>query len=300
MTIQNFQTFKYTMAQIVSLHAVSHTPVMINFPNAVSEKDKEDVYQAFKNFGDQVKKAKPDVLLLLSDDHVHNFFLNNLPAFCIGAAASYKAPVEHWLKVDKRVLPGDSSLGTFLLEKALQNDFDPSLSMELILDHGVVTPLELAGLPHTLAMVPILINCVQPPLPKMSRCYEFGEMIARVLLEDTTNKRVSVIASGGISHDLSTPRMGMVNEAFDRQFIEHLSQGQAQSAIQYATENVHLAGNGAEEVRMWLMAMGMSKAVAAFSNTKSEKNGHAPFQIDFYRALNDWYTGIGLGHWRLD
>ena len=288
------------MAKIVSLHAVSHTPVMINFPNAVSENDREQVYQAFKNVGEQILQARPDVLLLISDDHVHNFFLNNLPAFCIGAADAYPAPVEHWLKVEKRVLPGDSSLGTYLLERALHNDFDPSLSMELILDHGFITPLELSGLPHSLPIVPILINCVQPPLPKMSRCYQFGEMIARALLEDTTEKRISVLATGGISHDLSTPRMGMINEAFDRQFIEHLSQGQAQSAIQYATEHVHLAGNGAEEVRMWLMAMGMSKTIMAQSSSKFEINGHAPFEIDFYRALNDWYTGIGLGHWRLD
>jgi aromatic ring-opening dioxygenase catalytic subunit (LigB family) len=287
------------MAEIVSIHAVSHTPVMINFPQAVSPDARDQVYQAFKHFGQQVMQAQPDVLLLLSDDHVHNFFLNNMPAFCIGAAGNYQAPVEHWLKVDKRVLPGDSVLGSYLLEQALQNDFDPALSMELVLDHGFITPLELSGISSTIPIVPLLINCVQPPLPKMGRCYAFGEMIAKALLAHGSNQRVSVIASGGISHDLSTPRMGMINEAFDRQFIDHLCQGQAQQAIDFATQHVHLAGNGAEEIRMWLMAMGMSKALTDASLVKHPVNGHAPFELDFYQALHDWFTGIGLGHWKI-
>ncbi len=287
------------MAHIVSIHAVSHTPVMINFPDAVSDQDSQRVYAAFKHFGQQVMEARPDVLLILSDDHVHNFFLNNLPAFCIGAAGNYEAPVEHWLKVEKRTVPGDSGLGTYLLEKALEKDFDPALSMELVLDHGFITPLVLSGIPNQIPVVPVLINCVQPPLPKMGRCHAFGDMLAQALLEDRSDKRISVIASGGISHDLSTPRMGMINEAFDRRFIEHLRLGQAKEAIDFASQEVHTAGNGAEEVRMWLMAMGMGQALSRAGYLKHSINGHAAFELDFYQALENWYTGIGLGHWAL-
>jgi hypothetical protein len=69
-----------------------------------------------------------------------------------------------------------------------------------------------------------------------------------------------------------------------------------------------LAGNGAEEVRMWLMAMGMSKALVEanpltqmnqVSQERQSVNGHAEFQLDFYKALTHWYTGIGLGHWKV-
>ena len=290
------------MAEIVSIHAVSHTPVMINFPQAVSGAESQEVYQAFKRFGEQVLAARPDVLVILSDDHVHNFFLNNLPAFCIGAANAYPAPIEHWLKVEKKVLKGDSALGAALLEKAFAKNFDPALSMELTLDHGFITPLELSGILESradLPIVPILINCVQPPMPKMARCYDFGVALAQALLEESSDRRISVIASGGISHDLSTPRMGMINEDFDRQFVAHLVEGEASAAIEYASQNVHLAGNGAEEVRMWLMAMGMSKALVDAHHVKCGVNGHAPFHLDFYKALTHWYTGIGLGHWKV-
>lgn len=91
----------------------------------------------------------------------------------------------------------------------------------------------------------------------------------------------------------------MINEEFDRQFIQHLVAGEAQEAIEHAKKNVHLAGNGAEEVRMWLMAMGMSKALVESSRVQQVVNGHAAFELDFYQALTHWYTGIGLGHWKL-
>ena len=51
----------------------------------------------------------------------------------------------------------------------------------------------------------------------------------------------------------------------------------------YARDHVHLAGNGAEEVRMWLVAMGAA--------------GSTAFVPRLYEPVSDWYTGIGLGHW---
>jgi arylamine N-acetyltransferase len=77
--------------------------------------------------------------------------------------------------------------------------------------------------------------------------------------------------------------MGMLNEDFDREFLARLQAGDADGAISYARDHVHLAGNGAEEVRMWLTAMGAA--------------GATPFVPRLYEPVADWYTGIGLGHW---
>lgn len=271
------------MAEIVAIHAASHTPVMLNFPDAIPSETLAQIRAAFKSLGESIMAARPQVLIVLSDDHVHNFFLNNLPALCIGAAAHYAAPIEHWLKTDKRVVPGDAALGAYLVNHALHSGFDPALSMELTLDHGVITPLELAGIARDLPVVPVLINCVQPPLPPVARCHAFGRWLGRALREYPGQERVAVLATGGISHDLATPRMGMINEAFDREFLRLLEAADAPGAISYVTDHVHEAGNGAEEVRMWLAAM----AVA----------GDRPFRTTYYRAVPQWFTGIGVGEW---
>lgn len=272
------------MAEVVGVYATSHTPVMLNFPDAIPEADRKEIFEAFRMLGDELRALRPDVVVIISDDHVHNFFLNNLPAFCIGITDSYRTPVEHWLKAEKRVLNGHGSLGAFLLTAALNEGFDPAFSMELTLDHGVLTPLELAGIAGQVAVVPILVNCVQPPLPTMKRALQWGKFLSGALRDFPEDLRIAVLATGGLSHDISTPRMGMVNEEFDRGFLDMLAAGNDDELIDYAAAHVDEAGNGAEEVRTWLMAHGAAGGA---------------FEKIYYKPMPDWYTGIGLGRWTL-
>lgn len=272
------------MAEIVSVHATSHTPVMINFPGAIPDDDRERIFAGFRQVGEEIRQARPDAVVVVSDDHVHNFFLDNLPAVCIGAAASWKSPVEHWLKIDPHELRGDVQLGGHLITSALEGGFDPAFSMELTLDHGTLAPLHLAGIAREVVVVPMLINCVQPPLPPMKRALQWGRLLGQALRNYGGCKRVSVLATGGLSHDIATPRMGLVNEAFDREFLRLLAAGDDARLLDHATHRVHEAGNGAEEVRTWLVAHGVTEGAA--------------FDTLYYKAVPAWYTGIGLGRWR--
>lgn len=271
------------MAEIVAIHAVSHTPVMINFPSAIPDDHRERIFASFRQVGEQIVDAKPDVVIVISDDHIHNFFLNNFPAVCIGAAESYDTPAEHWLKLDRQTLKGDTRLGGYLLEQALNSGFDPSFSMELKLDHGTLAPMHLAGVAQHFAIVPILVNCVQPPLPPMKRALQWGIFLGEALRAYDGCERVAILATGGISHDIATPRMGMVNETFDREFMRLLGAGNDDQLLRYAADHVNEAGNGAEEVRTWLMAHGAAAG--------------GQYETLYYKAVSNWYTGIGLGRW---
>lgn len=269
------------MAKITGIYTASHTPVMLNFPDRIPAALRDEIFGAYAAMGQDFMAGKPDVLLVLSNDHLHNFFLDNFPAFCFGCAESYESPIEHWLHAKRRTFAGDQSFGSFLLQRALENSFDPSFSMEMVLDHGSLTPLELAGMDPDLPVVPILINCVQPPMPIMRRCYDLGTFLGKAIAEYDRVERVAILATGGISHDIATPRMGMVNEEFDRTFLSLLESGDVDATIRYATDFVHTAGNGCEEIRMWMAAMGAAQG--------------ARYERTYYRAVNDWYTGIGIG-----
>ncbi|MFS8979275.1 2,3-dihydroxyphenylpropionate 1,2-dioxygenase [Cupriavidus necator] len=273
------------MAELAGVFAASHTPVMLNFPDAIPADDRAAVFGAFESMGRRIAASRPDTVIVISDDHVHNFFFDNFPAICIGAASSYKTPVEHWLKADKQVLRGDAGLGAHLLGEALEAGFDPSFSLDLTLDHGALTPLLLAKLTPDITVVPVLVNCVQPPLPTMKRCVEWGRFLRRAVLSYTGCERVAILATGGISHDIATPRMGMVNEAFDRSFLQNLVDGNTLRLIAHARDHVHEAGNGAEEIRTWLMAHGAADG--------------AECRPLFYEAVSKWYTGIGLAEWHV-
>lgn len=273
------------MAEITGVFGASHTPVMLNFPDAIAASDRDDVYASFRELGRRMVEARPDAIIVVADDHLHNFFLNNLPAFCIGAADGYETPIEPWLKAARRRLPGDSALGAYLLGEALEAGFDPALSMELILDHGMLTPLELAGVPGDIPVVPLLVNCVQPPLPTMQRCLQWGRFLGEALRAYDRLERVCLFGTGGLSHDVGTPRMGLVNEAFDHEFLRLLAAGSDEDLVRFATENVNAAGNGTEEIRAWLIARGAAGPGAAFD-------------LLYYKALPSWYTGIALAEWQ--
>jgi aromatic ring-opening dioxygenase catalytic subunit (LigB family) len=271
------------MADIVGIYAATHTPVMLTLPDAIPSDDRETIYETFRALGRHIAQANPQTIVVISNDHLHNFFLDNLPAFCFGAADAYPTPIESWLNAEKRTLPGDARLGAYLIGEAQAASFDPSFSLHLTLDHGALTPLELAELPHPVAIVPILVNCVQPPLPLMQRCLQLGRFLGRALRAYEGLQRVAILATGGLSHDVGTPRMGMVNEAFDREFLRLLGAGNDDALVQYATEHVNEAGNGAEEIRNWLIAHGAA--------------GGVTFDVFYYKAMPDWYTGIALVGW---
>jgi aromatic ring-opening dioxygenase catalytic subunit (LigB family) len=271
------------MAELVGVFAASHTPVMLNFPDAITAADLALVRQGFQDLGRRIAALEPQAIVLVSDDHMHNFFLNNLPPFCVGIAESYATPIEDWLKAERRVLPGHAAMGAHLLGEAYEQGFDPAYSMQLTLDHGFLTPLELAGIARRVPLLPITVNCVQPPLPTLRRCIGLGRFIGKAIRSYAGLERVVLLATGGLSHDVGTPRMGLVNEAFDREFLRLLAAGDEQQLLAYTSANVNSAGNGAEEVRTWLVAHGAAA-------------GMRPETL-CYKALPDWYCGIGIAQW---
>lgn len=274
------------MAEIVGVYAASHTPVMLNFPHLIQREELARVREGFAELGRRIAAARPDAVVVVSDDHLHNFFLDNLPAFAIGASDGYPTPIETWLNAEKRILPGHPGLGAHLIGEAMEADFDPALCMQLTLDHGALTPLELAGLDGGTRVVPVLVNCTQPPLPTMRRCLQFGRFLARAIAGYRGLERVAVLATGGLSHDVGTPRMGLVNAEFDRTFMRLLHEADDQALLSYAQAHVNDAGNGAEEVRMWLVAQGVAHA------------WRGGLDVLYYEPLEAWYCGIGVAEWK--
>ena len=55
-------------------------------------------------------------------------------------------------------------------------------------------------------IVPLVVNVFAPPLPSLRRCDELGAASAAALRSDGADKRVAVIASGGLSHRLPWPK----------------------------------------------------------------------------------------------
>jgi aromatic ring-opening dioxygenase catalytic subunit (LigB family) len=273
------------MAEIVAAFAVCHAPPLIQRPDAVSEALRQRVFGLYQEVGRRLTASQPQALVMLTNEHLHNFSLANLPAVCVGMGERYSGPSELWLKIPSHTRVGDAVLGAYLHRAALEAGFDPSSSLQLTLDHGTLTPLHLAGVDADLPLVPILFNNVQEPLPTMRRCLQWGQFIGQALREYAGLERVAIMAAGGLSHDIGTPNMGAVDEPFDREFLRLLAAPDPEPLVHFAQEHVREAGNGAEEVRNWIVARGAVQ--------------DAPLEVMFYEAIPDWYVGVALAEWRV-
>ena len=273
------------MAEVVAAFAACHAPPLIQRPDVVPAAVRERVFGLYADLGRQLRAARPEALVVITNEHLHNFGLANFPAVCIGMSDSYRGPSELWLKIPAHTRSGDAALGEYLYRAALEADFDPSFSMDLSLDHGTLIPLHLAEVDPEVPIVPVLFNNVQPPLPTMRRALQWGEFIGGALRAYSGLERVAILAAGGLSHDIGTPNMGAVDEAFDREFLRLLAGDDPQALVCFAQEHVQAAGNGAEEVRNWIVARG---AV-----------GPAPLDVLLYDAVPEWYVGLAIARWRM-
>src|SRR5215467_3254576 len=108
------------MASLVGAFAASHGPLIVREWDAVPKDERSRLEKAFKELGRRLTAVKPDVLVIGSPDHWSNFFLDNIPAVCIGVGEANEGPPEAWMKAyPNRELPGHADFGAHLVKTAL-------------------------------------------------------------------------------------------------------------------------------------------------------------------------------------
>ena len=155
------------MASLVGAYAASHGPLLVREWEALPQDQKQRLERAFAQLGQRIAAARPDALIVVSPDHWSNFFLDNVPAVCIGVGESNEGPPEPWMKgFPHREIPGHPALALHIVREAMSEGFEPSVSHRLKLDHGICIPLWRMGLERLPRIVPMLVNSIEPPLPR--------------------------------------------------------------------------------------------------------------------------------------
>lgn len=274
------------MAKLVGAFASSHAPLMARAWESVGPERLAAVKKTFAEMGRRYEKARPDVMVVLTPDHWVNFFINNMPSVCIGVGETHNAPPEPWMKGLPFPAPwaGHPELAMFLAERSFQKGFEPTLSYHLEMDHGVAIPFWRMGVPKLPAIVPIIVNGVEPPLISIKRCVEWGAFI-RESIEAYPDKdlRVAVMATGGLSHSIGAHDMGRIDEPFDQKCLDELRSGNIPRLVDYLEKHIEDGGNGAAEIRNWVMA---HKIV--------EGKG---FDLIGYHPYPEWYVGCAFATW---
>jgi len=273
------------VASLVGAFAASHGPLIVREWEHVPAEQKSRVSAAYRELGRRLTAAKPDVLIVVSPDHWSNFFLNNYPAVCLGVGEASEGPPEPWMKdFPHRQIAGHPGLAMHLAEEAMRQGFDPAVSHRLTLDHGACIPLWRMELERLPKIVPMLLNSIEPPMPSLARCYQWGALLRRAIDSYAEPLRVAILGTGGLSHSIGEPTMGAIHEAFDRETIKLFSSSE-QSLIEFLEAKLPNSGNGSEEVRNWLVAHGAA--------------GGRGFELVDYLPVPKVIVGCGFASWRV-
>jgi protocatechuate 4,5-dioxygenase beta chain len=204
--------------------------------------------------------VKPDVVVVLYNDHGLNFFLDKMPTFSIGAAPEYRNADEGWGIPTVPPFMGDPALSWHLIEQLVGEEFDLTTCQEMKVDHAFTLPMALLWPDQNwpVRVVPVCINTVQAPLPSATRCYKLGQALARAVASWPGNEKVVVLGTGGLSHQLDGERAGFINKDFDLKFMDSLVGDDPRWACQFDTHQlVEHAGTQGVELLMWLATRGM-------------------------------------------
>ena len=253
------------MARITASVFTSHVPAI----GAALDMGKSNEPYWQKVFGGYefskqwLKDNRPDVVVLVYNDHANAFSLEMIPTFAIGTAAEYAVADEGWGPRPVPKVVGHPALASHIAQSVIQDDFDLTIVNKMAVDHGLTVPLSLmCGALDPVQdawpcpVIPFAVNVVQYPAPSGRRCYHLGRAIRKAVAGYDEDLKVQIWGTGGMSHQLQGPRAGLINAEWDNRFLDRLIAEPEALAQMPHIDYVREAGSEGIELVMWLIARG--------------------------------------------
>ena len=266
------------MTELIGGYFTSHVPAI---GGAIAKGMQNEPYwkpffDGFPPIRKWLGEKKPDVAIVFYNDHGLNFFLDKMPTFAVGAAHEYRNADEGWGLPVYKSFRGDPALSWHIIETLVASEFDVTTCQEMLVDHAMSIPFELAWpdvAEWPVRIVPIAINTVQHPLPSAKRCLALGRAVNKALTSWESNDRIVVIGTGGLSHQLDGPRAGFINKEYDRFCLDNLAANPDALTKDSILRIVELAGTQGVEILNWIAARG---ALGDLALRKRTENYHIP------------------------
>lgn len=227
----------------------------------------EETQEAMKRLSADIAAADLDVLVIIGDDQHELFLDDHMPSIAIyygetirnasrASAAGRLAPEPWYAEAQATRLesegdahyPVDAELARFLIEGLIDKNFDVSAVAGLAegqFEGHAYSFIHRRYLNETaVPIVPVFLNTYNPPnVPRPRRCAALGEALAELIALWPEDKRVGIIASGGLSHFIC-------EERFDREIVAAMRDNNLD--FLEALDPCALKG-GSSEIRNWIV-----------------------------------------------
>ena len=250
------------MARIVAGVATSHIPAVgAAWDNGkTGEPYWRPVFAGYERSKEWIAKLKPDVVILVYNDHMSAFSLEIVPTFAVGCAANFPIADEGWGPRPVPPIKGHPELASHIVQSTVLDEFDITIVNKMEVDHGLTVPMSLMfGQPKDAwpcPVVPICVNVVVYPVPTGHRCYMLGKAIRKAVESYPEDLKVVIFGTGGLSHQISGPRAGLINSKWDKSFLDNLTKDPKKLTRIPHIEYMREAGAEGIEMVMWLIMRG--------------------------------------------
>lgn len=202
-------------------------------------------------------EIRPDLFLIVYNDHVNQFFFDAYPTFALGVGATHAHADEGWGKRNLQDLPGDPDFAWHLARSLVADEFDPTICQEMTLDHGVLSFLPLlTDTDWKIPVVPLAVNVIQHPIPTARRLFRLGAALRHAVETYPRDRRIVVFGTGGLTHQLHGESFGRHNEAWDNEFMDRLETDPVGLSALSIQEYMERGGTEGVEMIMWLAMRG--------------------------------------------
>jgi protocatechuate 4,5-dioxygenase beta chain len=275
------------VAEIVAAMAMTHSPGLTGWFDRASAEYQQLALSATAEMRRRLEAARPDTLVMLSNDHLLNWPINNIPEYTVGIGDEHVGPADwfdEWLGMEKYRVPGDPGLARFLVNDAARRGLSLAYLREMQFDDGISVPTHYLNPDARFRLVPVTMNCNVPPIPAPARAYTVGRLLGDVMRAYPAPTRIAVIATGGLSHEPGGPRYFWVDEEFDRWFLDLLKGGDHDRLLRECTlERMEAAGSGGTaELLAWIAVLAMTRG---------------PADVLAYMPAIAWRSGTGMVVW---
>ena len=249
------------MARVLAGVATSHVPaigVAID-QGKTGEPYWKPLFAGYEKAREWIAELKPDVAIVVYNDHATAFSLEVIPTFALGCAEEFLPADEGWGPRPVPAVKGHPELAWHIAQSVILDEFDLTIVNKMEVDHGLTVPLSLLfGQPDEwpCPVIPLCVNVVQYPPPTGNRCYNLGKAIRKAVESFDQDLRVVVFGTGGMSHQLQAERAGLINAEFDQRFLDDLIGDPEAVARMPHLEYLREAGSEGIELVMWLVMRG--------------------------------------------
>ncbi|WP_174996967.1 extradiol ring-cleavage dioxygenase [Pandoraea iniqua] len=215
---------------------------------------------AVARLAETLNEVNPDIVVIIGDDHKEVFHDDNMPALSVywGETIPYRPAgimkwkydpdldQQLWYPQEPKDYPVASQYAERLIRGMMDDGFDVAQSKyfkeQQAMSHSFGYVYYKLMTDKIYPSIPVSINTYYPPNNVSPlRAYRIGQSIRRQIESWSEDLRVVVMSTGGLSHFV-------VDEAFDRQFLERLAAGGPDVHAQLPLEKLQ---SGNSEFRCW-------------------------------------------------